>query len=79
MRNDVRRLGESTPRRSSSATTAVSDDEKLIDLSTTTRVHVVGIGGAGMSAIASVLAAMGHRVTGSDLKESPKSQTAPLT
>jgi len=33
-------------------------------------VHVVGIGGAGMSAIAAVLAAMGHRVTGSDLKGS---------
>jgi UDP-N-acetylmuramate--alanine ligase len=33
-------------------------------------VHVVGVGGAGMSAIASVLAAMGHRVTGSDLKDS---------
>jgi len=35
------------------------------------RVHVVGAGGAGMSAIASVLAAMGHTVTGSDLKPSP--------
>ena len=34
------------------------------------RIHIVGIGGAGMSAIASVLAAMGHRVSGSDLKES---------
>jgi UDP-N-acetylmuramate--alanine ligase len=33
-------------------------------------VHVVGIGGAGMSAIATVLRAMGHTVTGSDLKES---------
>ena len=33
-------------------------------------IHVVGIGGAGMSAIATVLAAMGHRVSGSDLKES---------
>ncbi|MFN8039268.1 MAG: UDP-N-acetylmuramate--L-alanine ligase [Acidimicrobiales bacterium] len=33
-------------------------------------VHVVGVGGAGMSAIATVLAAMGHRVSGSDLKES---------
>ena len=32
------------------------------------RVHVVGIGGAGMSAIATVLAAMGHTVTGSDLR-----------
>ncbi len=35
-----------------------------------TRVHVVGIGGAGMSAIAEVLATMGHRVSGSDLKAS---------
>ena len=41
-----------------------------IDLSRPLRVHVVGIGGAGMSAIATVLAAMGHRVTGSDLKAS---------
>jgi UDP-N-acetylmuramate--alanine ligase len=30
-------------------------------------VHVVGIGGSAMSAIATILAAMGHRVTGSDL------------
>ena len=35
------------------------------------RIHVVGVGGAGMSAVASVLHAMGHRVTGSDLKASP--------
>ena len=34
------------------------------------RVHIVGIGGAGMSAIATVLHAMGHVVTGSDLRES---------
>lgn len=34
------------------------------------RIHLVGIGGAGMSAYATVLAAMGHTVTGSDLKES---------
>lgn len=33
-------------------------------------VHVVGIGGAGMSAIATALHAMGHRVTGSDIKAS---------
>jgi len=33
-------------------------------------VHVVGIGGAGMSAIATALRAMGHLVTGSDLKAS---------
>jgi UDP-N-acetylmuramate--alanine ligase len=33
-------------------------------------VHIVGIGGAGMSAIATVLARMGHRVSGSDLRAS---------
>ncbi len=42
-----------------------------LDLMRPRRVHVVGAGGAGMSAIASVLAAMGHQVTGSDLKASP--------
>jgi UDP-N-acetylmuramate--alanine ligase len=41
-----------------------------LDLSRPARVHVVGIGGAGMSAIATVLAAMGHQVSGSDLKSS---------
>ena len=34
------------------------------------RIKVIGVGGAGMRAIASVLAAMGHEVSGSDLKES---------
>jgi UDP-N-acetylmuramate--alanine ligase len=33
-------------------------------------VHVVAIGGSGMSPIATVLAAMGHRVSGSDLRDS---------
>jgi UDP-N-acetylmuramate--alanine ligase len=33
-------------------------------------VHVVGVGGSGMSAIAAVLAGMGHQVSGSDLKDS---------
>jgi UDP-N-acetylmuramate--alanine ligase len=46
----------------------------LVDLSYPRRIHLVGVGGAGMSAIASVLAAMGHHVTGSDLKMSPTSQ-----
>ena len=41
-----------------------------IDLSVASAIHIVGIGGAGMSAIAAVLAAMGHRVSGSDLKDS---------
>ena len=35
------------------------------------RVHVVGAGGAGMSAIADVLATMGHTVSGSDAADSP--------
>jgi UDP-N-acetylmuramate--alanine ligase len=47
-----------------------ADARDELDLSTPRRVHIVGIGGAGMSAIATVLARMGHRVTGSDLKES---------
>ena len=41
------------------------------DLTAPRRIHVVGIGGAGMSAIALVLRDMGHAVTGSDLKDSP--------
>jgi UDP-N-acetylmuramate--alanine ligase len=41
-----------------------------LDLARPVKIHVVGIGGAGMSAIATVLATMGHRVTGSDLKAS---------
>jgi len=45
-------------------------DAWRLDLSSPVAVHVVGIGGAGMSAIATVLAAMGHTVSGSDLKSS---------
>jgi UDP-N-acetylmuramate--alanine ligase len=33
------------------------------------RLHIVGVGGAGMSAYAAILAELGHRVTGSDLRE----------
>ncbi len=40
-----------------------------VDLSSARRIHLIGAGGAGMGAIASVLAAMGHEVSGSDLKE----------
>ena len=43
----------------------------VLDLQTPRRIHIVGIGGAGMSAIAVVLRAMGHTVSGSDLKDSP--------
>jgi UDP-N-acetylmuramate--alanine ligase len=37
-----------------------------LDLRHPRRVHIVGIGGAGMSAIAGVLVAMGHHVSGTD-------------
>src|SRR5438105_6029109 len=42
----------------------------VLDLTVPKRIHVVGAGGAGMSAIADVLARMGHVVSGSDLKPS---------
>jgi UDP-N-acetylmuramate--alanine ligase len=44
--------------------------DPVLDLRHPRRVHVIGVGGAGMSAIATVLAAMGHTVTGSDLRRS---------
>jgi UDP-N-acetylmuramate--alanine ligase len=51
----------------------VADDPQrggAFDLARPRRIHLVGVGGSGMSAIATVLAAMGHTVTGTDLKES---------
>ena len=42
-----------------------------IDLGVSRRLHVVGVGGPGMSAIAIALAEMGHSVSGSDLREHP--------
>ena len=44
------------------------------DLSTPRRVHIIGIGGAGMGAIAEVLHAMGHEVAGSDLSDYGEAQ-----
>ena len=38
------------------------------------KVHIVGIGGAGMAALAEILQEMGHSVQGSDLKESSRTQ-----
>ncbi len=43
----------------------------MLNLSKPIRIHIIGIGGAGMSAIAVVLNSMGHQVSGSDLKDSP--------
>ena len=45
--------------------------EPAVDLSAPGRYHIVGVGGSGMSAIAEVLRAMGHEVSGSDLRASP--------
>ncbi|MGH8875540.1 MAG: Mur ligase domain-containing protein, partial [Acidimicrobiia bacterium] len=36
------------------------------------RVHVVGAGGAGMSALSKLLVQLGYAVTGSDLKHTPE-------
>jgi UDP-N-acetylmuramate--alanine ligase len=41
-----------------------------IDLGRPRRLHVVGVGGTGMNAVAAVLIGMGHQVTGSDIKDS---------
>jgi UDP-N-acetylmuramate--alanine ligase len=42
-----------------------------VDLTAPGRIHLVGIGGAGMSGIATILLAMGRDVSGSDAKDSP--------
>ena len=39
-----------------------------LDLTTPQRIHIVGIGGAGMSAMDQLLAEMGHEVSGSDVQ-----------
>jgi UDP-N-acetylmuramate--alanine ligase len=45
--------------------------EVPLDLSRPRRLHVVGVGGPGMSAIAMALAEMGHTVSGVDIRERP--------
>jgi len=44
--------------------------QALFELATPCRIHVVGVGGPGMSAIAQVLCEMGHTVSGSDIYDS---------
>jgi UDP-N-acetylmuramate--alanine ligase len=44
--------------------------DRAFDLTAPRTVHIVAIGGAGMSAIARYLHALGHRVTGSDQRHS---------
>jgi UDP-N-acetylmuramate--alanine ligase len=55
----------------SSALPVVTAPQPPLDLSIPHRLHVVGVGGPGMSAVAIALAEMGHRVSGSDLREHP--------
>jgi UDP-N-acetylmuramate--alanine ligase len=47
-----------------------ADPDVTVDLATIDRVHIVGLGGAAMQAVAGVLRAMGKTVSGSDLRES---------
>ncbi len=55
--------------------TAAGNEERIaLDLLVPRRIHIIGIGGAGMSAIAIVLRTMGHVVSGSDLRDSPVAQ-----
>jgi UDP-N-acetylmuramate--alanine ligase len=51
--------------------TATAAPVAPLDLGEPQRLHVVGVGGPGMSAIAIVLAEMGHIVSGSDIREQP--------
>lgn len=46
-------------------------DVTVAELGRPRRVYVVGVGGVGMSAIATILLGMGHEVSGSDIKASP--------
>lgn len=49
----------------------MSAEDDGLDLRTRRKVHILGIGGAGMRAIAGALVDMGHEVSGSDLRDSP--------
>jgi len=44
--------------------------DDVLDLTRPRKLHIVGVGGVGMSAIALLLVRMGHEVSGSDIKES---------
>lgn len=45
--------------------------EALPSLDVARKLHIIGIGGSGMSAIATILRGLGHTVSGSDLAASP--------
>lgn len=58
-----------------SRSTSRRHSESLIDVSHPLHCHVVGVGGPGMSPLAFVLRGKGHRVTGSDMRESDTTRT----
>ncbi len=43
----------------------------MVDLSSPIRIHLIGAGGAGMSALGKLLTAQGHSVSGSDMRMGP--------
>lgn len=55
--------------------TGIRPDLRSVELGNDSPVHLIGIGGAGMSAIAAVLSSIGHPVAGSDLKDSASLDT----
>jgi UDP-N-acetylmuramate--alanine ligase len=64
-------IAASTPDFAAPARSAASVPEPPLDLSQPRRVHVIGAGGPGMSAIALALAEMGHAVSGVDIRDRP--------
>ena len=64
-------IAASTPDCAAPARAAASVPEPPFDLSRPRRVHVIGVGGPGMSAIALALAEMGHSVSGVDIRDRP--------
>jgi UDP-N-acetylmuramate--alanine ligase len=69
VRPKVAAVGERATDVSSGGTTSMVRSPSAVIAQVPQRVHLVGIGGAGMSAIARILAQRGHDVRGSDLRE----------
>ncbi len=65
------RIAEQVARLGERAVPSAPSPRPPLDLSIAHRLHVVGVGGPGMSAIAIVLAEMGQMVSGSDLRDHP--------
>jgi UDP-N-acetylmuramate--alanine ligase len=64
-------IAASTPDLAAQERSAASAPVAPLDLSGPRRVHVIGAGGPGMSAIALALAEMGHDVSGVDIRDRP--------